>query len=107
MGKLINKSFKQYEYISRYSTVPYYYDEQFDKYVYGTAYNLRTDTPYIIHIAKERDTFDTLALKYYNNPTLYWVICDFNRIQNPFSEIEVGDKIKVPTLSSISFIINS
>ena len=103
MDKLTNKAYRQYDYISRYTSFPYFYDTEEDKYIYGTTAYIKSETPYVIHKAELRDTYDSIALKYYNNPTLYWVICDFNRIQDPFSEIEIGTLIKIPTISNISF----
>ena len=104
MDKLTDKSYRSYDYISRYTSFPYYYNVNDEKYIYGTTSQLRLDTPYVIHIATKQDTFDSLALKYYNNPTLYWVICDYNRIQDPFSELVEGQRIKIPTLSNIAFM---
>ena len=37
-----------------------------NKYIYGTTSNLKNNTPYVIHVVKQNDTFDSLALKYYN-----------------------------------------
>ena len=103
MDNLINKSYRDYDYVSRYTSFPYYYDVQAEKYIYGTTSYITENTSYVIHKAVIGDTYDSLALKFYNNPTLYWVICDFNRIQDPFSDIEVGSLIKIPTLSNITF----
>lgn len=103
MDKLIDKSYRSYDYISRYSSFPYYYDTDLERYLYGTTSYINQDIPYIVHIVKERDTYDSLALKYYNNPTLYWAICDFNKIQDAFSTPEPGERLLIPTLSSISF----
>lgn len=103
MDRLIDKSYKNYDYLSRYASFPFYYDIANEKYIYGTTSQLRKDSSYVIHKVQTNDTWDSISLKYYNNPTLYWVICDFNDIQDPFTELEVGDNIKVPTLSNISF----
>lgn len=103
MEVLKDKAYRRYDYISRYTGFPYYYNAVDNKYIYGTTGQIVKDIPYVLHIAQQRDTFDTLALKYYGNPTLYWVICDFNDIQDPYTDIEVGQKIKIPSLSSISF----
>ena len=105
MDNLVDKAYRSYEYISRYASFPYSYDTNDSKYIYGTTSYLKDDISYVIHKVNQNDTFDSIALKYYNNPTLYWVICDFNKIQDPFINIEVGTEIKVPTLSNISFAI--
>lgn len=103
MKVLIDKAYKQYDYISRYSSFPYYYNTNDNKYIYGTTAHIKKDLPFVLHRVKQRDTFDTLSLKYYGNPTYYWVICDFNNIQDPFTELKVGQSLKIPTLSTISF----
>lgn len=100
---LTNKSFKQYSYISRYSIFPYYYNTEDEKYIYGLTAYLDDTTPYTLHVAQKTDTFDNLALKYYGNPTMYWVICSYNHIQNPFTTIHEGQHIKIPSISSIKF----
>lgn len=103
MDVLKNKSYKTYNKLSRYSNTPYYYHSEDNKYIYGTASHLKDDTPYTLYTVKEMDTFDSLALHYYNNPTLYWIICDFNRIQDPFSKLTVGAQIKIPAISNLEF----
>ena len=104
MDKLIDKSYKTYDYVSRYSGFPYYYDKTDEKYIYGTTSHLNTETPYVIHTIAKGDTLDTLALDYYNNPTFYWIIADFNRIRDPYIKLVVGSQIKIPSFSSIEFI---
>ena len=61
------------------------------------------DAPYVSHKLNAADTLDSLALKYYNNPTYFWVIADFNKIQDPYEELNEGDILKIPTFSNIAF----
>lgn len=103
MGILKNKSYTQYDKISRYNNYPHYYHTLDNKYIYGTTSWLNSNTPYTLYTAKQGDTIDKLALYYYNNPTLFWIICDFNRITDPYVELEKDQKIKIPSLSSIEF----
>ncbi len=103
MEVLKNKSYKSYDRVSRYTQFPYYYHSRDNKYIYSTTTQLDNTTYYILHKVKRGDTFDTLALDYYNNPTYYWVIMDFNRFQDPFEKLIVGMYIKIPTLSTIKF----
>lgn len=100
---LTNKNYKTYNYISRYNNVPYYFNTLDQKYVYGTAYQLSQDNAYLLHKVKKNDSFDSLSLTYYNSPLYFWVIMDFNQIQDPFDFPEVGSELKIPTLSSIAF----
>lgn len=104
MDALKNKQYETYDYTCRYSTVPYYYNTADEKYIYGIGKNMSKDITYVSHKIKETDTLDSLALKYYNNPTLYWVIAYFNDIQDCF--VKLSDKfsiIKIPNISAISF----
>ena len=103
MDILKDKQYKSYNYLCRYTSFPYYYNMEDLKYIYGTTAQLNNNTVYTIHIVKNGDTWDTIALDYYNNPTLFWVICDFNRVQDPYTKPTVGDKIKIPTLNQISY----
>lgn len=105
MDVLTDKVYKDYPKLSRYSGFPYYYHTVDNKYIYGTTAYLKDTTLYKIHTVTKGDTFDSLALEYYNNPTLYWIICSFNRIRDPFIELEEGTKIKVPSISNIEFNI--
>lgn len=104
MEILTNKTYRQYDKISRYSPFPYYYHRIDDKYIYGKVAYLRDDTLYTNYTVKRNDTLDGLALEFYNNPTLYWIICSFNRIQDPFTVLKEGQVIKIPALSNIEFI---
>jgi len=103
MDVLTNKQYKSYDRISRYTRFPTFYNKVDNKYMYGTTAHLKDTTPFTLHKVRRGETPDTLALKYYNNPTYYWVILDFNRMQDPFAELKVGMYIKIPTLSTIQF----
>ena len=104
MDTLRNKTYASFDYISRYSDTPYYYDALTDKQIFGIGTNLKDNTEFVTHIIKSNDTLNSLALKYYNNPTFWWVIAYFNNIQDPFKPLR--DKyvtIKIPSISSIEF----
>lgn len=103
MDVLTEKTYRDYAKLSRYSPFPYYYHTVDDKYVYGTTAYLKNTTLCRSHTVVKGDTFDSLALEYYNNPTLYWVICSYNRIRDPFTELKEGSTIKIPSISNIEF----
>lgn len=103
MEILRNKQYMSYSYLSRYSNVPTYYHNIDNKQFTGTGFYLDDSTPYRIHTVKSGDNFDSLALEYYNNPTLYWIICSFNHIQNPYKKLSEGELIKIPSISTITF----
>ena len=103
MGILENKQYKHYDYFSRYEGVPFYYHKLDQKYVYGTTSHINKNTLYLQHEVKVNDTLDILALDYYNNPTFFWAIADFNNIQDPYKKLVVGSKLKIPILNEITF----
>lgn len=106
MDILSQKQYKDYNRVSRYSVFPYYFNRLDNKYIYGITAHLKTDDKtFVSHKVEEGDTYDSLALYYYNNPTYYWVITDFNRIQDPYTKPKVGSVIKIPTFSNIEFDI--
>ena len=84
--------------------MPYYYDTLQDRQIYGIGTNLKKNTEYVTHIVKSNDTLHSLALKYYNNPTFWWVIAYFNDIQDSFKPIRAKyTTLKIPNISSIEF----
>lgn len=100
---LTDKNYKDYNYFSRYTSYPYYYHNIDKKYIYGTPTQLNKTITYMIYKVKKNDTLDSIALNYYNNPTLFWAIADFNSIQDPYIKLTVGQELKIPTLSELSF----
>ena len=49
MNILKNKSYRTYDYTSRYSTYPYYYNTLDKKYIYGITGQLSDETEYTLH----------------------------------------------------------
>lgn len=104
MDTLKNKIYAKFDYISRYSNIPYYYDTLKDKQIFGIGTNLKTNTEFVTHKVVNRDTLNSLALKYYNNPTFWWVIAYFNDIQDPFKPlVDKYTTLKIPNISSVEF----
>lgn len=100
---LTQKTYKTYQELSRYSDTPYYFNTEDQKYIYGTSSNLDDTTAYIAYIVKRGDTYDSISLNYYNNPTYYWIITDFNRIQNPFENPKEGSVLKIPSITALKW----
>lgn len=104
MEKLTNKRYHAFDYVSRYTPVPYFYDNENKSDIYGIGTQMNPNTTFVSHSVKPEDTLDSLALTYYNNPTYWWVIAYFNKINNPF--IRLSEKfsiLKIPAISSIEF----
>ena len=103
MDVLKDKQLRAYDRLSRYSNFPFYYNTLDEKYIYGTTTYLKNNTPYKVYKIKQNDTLDSIAFQHYNDPTYYWVICDFNRIKDPFEDLVVGSYLRLPVLSSIEY----
>ena len=100
---ITNKQYRDYQKLSRYTSTPYYFNTVDERYFYGTSKNLKTTTPFRVHKVQDGDTLDSIALYYYNNPTYYWIIADFNRIRDPFKKLVIGSFLNIPTFSAIEF----
>lgn len=104
MDVLKDKQYYQYDYTCRYTDVPYYYNTIDQRYVYGIGSNLDKNTAWVAHQVTETDTLHSLALKYYNNPTFWWIIAYFNDIQDAFIKLNTRyEMLKIPSISSITF----
>ena len=102
---LKDKNYKQYENISRYASFPYYYHTEDNKYIYGITSQIDKSISFVSHKVEQKDTLDNLSLTYYGRPDYYWMIADFNNIQDPY-EILYGNykSLKIPTFTSIQYI---
>lgn len=104
MDILKRKSYNSYNYLNRYSSMPYYYNTVDAREIYGTGKQMSKNNSYVLHKIAQTDTLDYLALKYYNNPTYWWVIAYFNDIQNPFLKLsEYYETIMIPNITGIAF----
>lgn len=48
---------------------------------------------------------DLIAYSYYRTPELWWVIALVNDIVSPFDEIEVGDVLRIPNISTVISVL--
>lgn len=103
MDILKDKQLRAYDRLSRYANFPFYYNTLDNKYIYGTTNYLKNNTPYKMYKIQKNDTLDSIAFQNYNDPTYYWIICDFNRLQDPFIELRPGGYLKLPVLSTIEY----
>lgn len=104
MDTLKNKRYETYDYTSRYTGVPYYHDIICDREIYGIGTNMLKNIAFTSHKVSEFDTLDSLALKYYNNPSYWWIIAYFNDIQDAFITLkDKFDVIQIPSITSIEF----
>ena len=104
MDTLKNKKYESFDYLSRYTNTPYYFDTLQNKEIYGIGTNLKNTSEFVTHKVRSNDTLNSLSLKYYNNPTFWWVIAYFNDIQDAFRPLrDKYETIKIPSISSIEF----
>jgi nucleoid-associated protein YgaU len=104
MDTLKNKNYESYDYLSRYTHVPYYFDTLKQREVYGIGSNLLKDSAYVSHKVVPGDTLHNLSLRYYNNPTYWWVIAYFNDIQDSFISLkDYYNILRIPNIASITF----
>lgn len=107
MDTLKNKRFLTYGYLSRYNGAPVFYDTLNNKDCMGIIKDMSPDTVSFSHPVKETDTLDALALKYYNNPTYWWVIAMFNNIQDAFIDLYGNYTVlQIPNLATVGFTAN-
>ena len=65
---------------------------------------MQKNIPYVSHKVASGDTLHKLALKYYNNPTYWWVIAYFNDVQDAFIPLRNQFTIiQIPNISSVLF----
>lgn len=103
MNVLTNERYLNYDKLSRYSQFPYFYNKLDNKYICGTTSYLKDTTNYQVYIVQPNDTYDSIALRAYGNPTYYWIICSFNHIQDAFSIPIPGSQLKLPVMTDIEF----
>ena len=103
MSILKNKTYNNYQKLSRYSAFPIYYHSIDNKYVYGITSWLSDETPFISYKVQKGDTLDLLSLVYYSSAAYYWVIADFNKILDPYEELKEDTILKIPVLSNIKY----
>ena len=58
------------------------------------------------YIILEDDSWTNISYKFYNTYKLWWLICKFNGIINPFNELTPGTVIKIPTKETVDAIMD-
>lgn len=97
------KLYKTYDYVSRYESFPYFYDEKNNKYYYGLTSFLDTSGSYVLYEVKPGDSYDSIALDHYGCALFYWIICDYNKIFDAVTPPGPGTQLRLPPLNSITF----
>lgn len=91
--------------MKRYSQIPIQvrYDGKrvYKSTIYPPVPSSQSD---ILVVSNETDYLDTLAYKYYGDPTLYWIIANANNIGKGRMSVEPGLTLRIPT--NVNDIIN-
>lgn len=66
-----------------------------------------SSSAYMIYQVLDNDTWTNLSFKFYNTYKLWWLICKFNNIQNPFLDLQVGTLIKIPNQKLVQNILSA
>ena len=59
-----------------------------------------------VYEVAEGDTWTNISYRNFGTIKLWWLICKFNNIKNPFEEIEAGKIIKISSKQLMETIIN-
>lgn len=103
MAKNKTRYYKQYNYISRYEQFAYYYDDLNNRYYYGLVSNLSNDLPYASYVVQAGDSYDSIAYDKYGSPLFYWIICNFNNIEDSLEDPIPGTILNLPNMNSLRF----
>ena len=58
------------------------------------------------YVILEDDSWTNISYKFYNTYKLWWLICKFNNISNPFNELIAGKIIKIPSQEIVDSILD-
>lgn len=82
----------------RYATTAV--DKRYDgKQVYKTTIypTVAPSASDVLVIANDSEYLDTLAFKYYKDPTLWWIIANVNNVGKGRLSVEPGTQLRIPT----------
>lgn len=71
--------------------------------------NIDTMLPkyYSNYQVKPKDTWTNLSFKFFNTYKLWWLLCKFNNIEDPFKQLQQGQIIKIPSNEVMREIIEN
>lgn len=64
------------------------------------SYSLNDDVTgqtvfYDTYEMEDEDWWENISYQYYETPSLWWILCIMNNVQNPFEELEPGQETKI------------
>lgn len=66
-----------------------------------------TPQNYYQYQLKQTDTWTGISFRYYKTYKLWWLICKFNDIKNPFLQIIPGKIIKIPSNEIVQSVLST
>ena len=84
--------------MSRYSSIPFtrYTEDSKQGYVITKYPEIPAEFSDIYVYTTRGDRYDTLALSYYQNPSLWWVIASANALPGDSLVVEPGTQLRIP-----------
>lgn len=77
-------------------------------YLAASYTNMRQDVQStVLHKVTENDAThpDLISFKYYEREDLWWIICMYNSIVNPLTELTVGKVLRIPNLVEVNNLL--
>lgn len=62
---------------------------------------------YTVYEASDADSWASISFIFYKTIKLWWLICKFNNIKNPFAQLKGGDLIKIPDTKIVESILTT
>lgn len=62
---------------------------------------------YTIYEVSATDSWASISFVFYKTYKLWWIICKFNNIKNPFTELTPGKLIKIPNKDLVDSILTT
>lgn len=57
------------------------------------------------YMVTQKDSWTNISFKFYRTHKLWWIICKFNNVSDPFNFLEPGKVIKIPKEELVNSII--
>jgi len=58
------------------------------------------------YIITDYDRWDTVSNKFYDTPALWWILANYNKIKDPFTELIPGNTIKIIKKELVASILH-
>jgi len=59
------------------------------------------------YVVMENDSWTSISYRFYDTIELWWLICKFNGVKNPFYELTAGTVLKIPNDEIKDIVLNT